>query len=205
MAGRLNVKWSTPTVLGKKKALKNQNKTPTHGNTSKMCRDGGGILIENKMMLCQMSCHGFTIFPQRETEFSLLWNLRCKPCCSWEKSYVRIEQCFQIWLVWADKQWMSTQHSRKSLSAVKSLSEGAYILFLVVLHIMNSHLGACLCTTHPIKFQQEFLGSQLWAAKAPAVPETILQHYLLSSKLYITFSQDSVMHKKLAKLIFLFT
>lgn len=41
MAGRLNAKWFTPTLLKKKKTLKNQNKTPTHGSTSKMCRDGG--------------------------------------------------------------------------------------------------------------------------------------------------------------------
>lgn len=138
MAGRLNVSDSPPPS---QKQTNNQKKasnpkTPPHGNASKMCRDrgGGGILAENKTIFCQMSCHGFTItFPQRGTEFSLLWNLRCEPCCSWEKSYVRIEQCFQIWLVWTDKQWMSTQHSRKSLSAVKSLSEGVYILVLVVL------------------------------------------------------------------------
>lgn len=138
MAGRLNVSDSPPPSqkqTNKQKKASNP-KTPPHGNTSKMCRDrgGGGILAENKTIFCQMSCHGFTItFPQRGTEFSLLWNLRCEPCCSWEKSYVRIEQCFQIWLVWTDKQWMSTQHSRKSLSAVKSLSEGVYILVLVVL------------------------------------------------------------------------
>lgn len=174
----------------------------------KMCRDGegGGILAENKTVLCQMSCHGFTItFPQRGTEFSLLWNLRCEPCCSWEKSDVRIEQCFQIWLVWADKQWMSTQHSRKSLSVVKSLSEGVYILVLVVLRTLNTYRGACLCTTDPIKLQLEFLGSQLQAAKASTVSENILQHYLLSSKLHITFSRDAVVHKNLTKLIFLFT
>lgn len=167
---------------GKKKKKKvKQNKTPTQGNTSKMCRDGvdGEILAENKTFLCQMSCHGFTItFPQRETEFSLLWNLSCESCCSWEKSYVRIEQCFQIWLVWADKQWMSTQHSRKSVSVVKSLSEGPYILVRVVLHIMNTCIGTCFCTTDPIK-----PGSQSSAVKASAAYENILQNYVLCSKL----------------------
>lgn len=97
---------------------KNQNK-PYHMETQKKCVGIGeeGSLAENNSNLCQMSCHGFTIiFPLRGTEFSLLWNLRCELCCSWEKSYVRIQQCFQIWLAWADKQWMSTQPSRKSLS-----------------------------------------------------------------------------------------
>lgn len=70
---------------------------------------------------------------------------------------------------------------------VKSLSEGIYILVLVVLHIMNTYIGAHLCTTDPIKHQQEFLGSQLWAAEASAMFNNILWHYLLNSKLYNTF------------------
>lgn len=153
-----------------------------------------------------MSCHGFTItFPQRGTEFSLLWNLRCESCCSWEKSYVRIEQCFQIWLVWTDKQWMSTQHSRKYLSVVKSLSERVYIPVLTVLHIMSTYRGAGLCTPDPIKLQSEFLESQLWTAKASAVSENILQHYLLRSELSIPFSPDSVVHKSRTKITLLFT
>lgn len=163
-----------------------------------MCRDGvdGEILAENKTFVCQMSCHGFTItFPQRETEFSLLWNLSCESCCSWEKSYVRIEQCFQIWLVWADKQWMSTQHSRKSVSVVKSLSEGPYILVLVVLHIMNTCIGTCFCTTDPIKPR-----SQSSAVKASAAYENILQNYLLCSKLSLYhFFFNTIVHKELAK------
>lgn len=70
---------------------------------------------------------------------------------------------------------------------VKSLSEGVCILVLVVLHIMNTYIGAHLCTTDPIKRQQEFLGSQLGAAEASAMFNNILRHYLLNSKLYNTF------------------
>lgn len=70
---------------------------------------------------------------------------------------------------------------------VKSLSEGVYVLVLVVLHIMNTYIGAHLCTTDPIKHQQEFLGSQLREAEASAMFNNILRHYLLNSKLYNTF------------------
>lgn len=88
---------------------------------------------------------------------------------------------------------------------VKSLSERIYIPVLTVLHIMSTYRGAGLCTPDPIQLQLEFLESQLWTAKAPAVPENILQHYLLSSELYIPFSRDCVVPKSRTELKLSFT